>query len=98
MSGKEIQVGDFVDSIRGPKQSKFHGIVTKIEGSHISVMWLKSSETRDVNKINGTYSVAFQRGYTTVQNKSEIVLCDAVNLSPHHPKTNPWGRKFGLSD
>ena len=98
MNEKTIGVGDFVDSIRGPRQSKFHGIVTKIDGPNISVMWLKSSETRDCNQISTTYSVAYQRGYTTVQKKSELVFCDVTSPSIHHPKTNPWGRKFGVSD
>jgi hypothetical protein len=98
MSVTQIQVGDFVDALRGPKQSKFHGIVTKIDGSNISVMWLKSSETRDVNIINGTYSISYCRGYTTVQRKSALVFCDASDPTIYHPKSNPWGRKFGVSD
>ena len=97
MATPEFKVGDFVDSIRGPKQSKFHGIIIKVDGAHIHVMWLKSSETRDFNKID-TYAVAYHRGYTTIEIMSALVICEVTNPSTYHPETNPWGAKFGLSD
>ena len=97
MSTPELKVGDFVDWIAGPKQSRFHGIITKVDGADVHVMWLKSSETKDFNNI-GNYAVAYHRGYTTIEKMPVLVICEVANPSNYHPETNPWGAKFGLSD
>jgi len=98
-----VKVGQHVDWVNtnSKKQSGFwHGIIIKIEGNDVHVLWLLSNSKR--NRPPGNNNHPYHLGYETVEVKSELRLCnDGLVCSNEtgdlHPKQNPWGRKFGVA-
>ena len=98
-----LEVGQQVDWIERNtnRQREFwHGVITRIEGSQVHVLWLLSNTKRSAPLAPNTHPHHF--GYATVEVKSALRACsdgltcsgDVGNL---HPRTNFWGRRFGVA-
>jgi hypothetical protein len=95
-----FRVGDFVDGIRKPSEA-WHGLIVKIVGSEIWVLWLMADVSRDHSPLKSQKN-AYYRGYTTIHPDTELALCTrngrGIWTGPKHPlASNPWGEKYGMT-
>jgi hypothetical protein len=95
-----LSVGDFVD-YTAKRSEAWHGIIVKLEGQDVWVLWLMADVSRDHSPLSAQKN-AYYRGYTTIHSENDLALCQRSSrgswTGPKHPlATNPWGEKYGMT-